>query len=337
LTKVLKILFILLNYLTVNYLSLMAVKNLVILGASGNVGKVVVPYLAKKGYHIKAVGRNKPNFDLENVENIGLDYDNQDDFNIVVAKSDATLVLVGFEYKAKVWQEKWPKFTKMLVEACSKAKSKVVFFDNVYGYGLVAGKMTEESKLNAETKKGLVRVEVQNILEEAQKKGEIKLVIAKSADFYGPNINTSVLGDRFFDFIQTKNTVEIFGNQEKKHNYTYVLDIAPALEKLISSDQEGVFHLPTNIAKTGEEFASILEKITHKNLKLTSLRQSTVFWLGFFIPILGELYEMMYQSENEYDFDSSKILKIFPDLKVTRYEEGFKTTLEYFEKMKKQS
>ena len=255
---------------------------------------------------------------------MALDYSDQEEMNKAVAGSDITYMLVGLEYKSKVWEAEWVPLVKRLIKACESAKSKLVFFDNVYAYGLTQGKMIETSPLNTQTRKGKVRKEVQETLEEAHKGGKIKLVIAKSADFYGPGITTSVLGDRFLDFIVHKNTIELFGNPAKKHNYTYVSDISPALEVLGLSDFEGVIHLPTNKAHTGQEFKQILEKVTGKNLKLTGLRQSTAYFLSLFVPILRELFEMMYQSENDYDFDSSKILKEYPELKVTSYEDGFK-------------
>ena len=309
-------------------------KTISVLGASGNVGKLLVEYLASKGHKIRAFGRHMPKFDFKNVENLALDYSNQEEFDRAIQGSDMTYMLVGLEYKSKVWEAEWVQLVKRLIKACESAKSKLVFFDNVYAYGLTIGKMTETTPLNAQTRKGKVRKEVQETLEKAHRSGKIKLVIAKSADFYGPGISTSVLGDRFFDLLIHKNTIELFGNPAKKHNYTFVSDIPPALEVLGMSDFEGVIHLPTNKAQKGEEFKQILQKVTGKNLKLTGLRQTTAYFLSLFVPILRELFEMMYQSENDYDFDSSKILKEFPELKITSYEDGFKETLDWYRKVK---
>jgi len=307
-------------------------KTITILGASGNIGQVLVKYLADKGYKIKAVGRSTPKFKQDNVKNIAIDYANQEQINDAIQGSEITYMLIGLEYKTKIWERDWVPLVQRLIQGCEVSKSKLVFFDNVYGYGLKEGKMVENSPLNPETRKGKVRKEMQEILQEAHSNKQIELVIAKCADFYGPGITTSVLGERFLGFITNKDTIEIFGNPDKKHNYTYIQDIPPALELLGISDFQGVIHLPTGQVHTGQEFKNILEKVTGKTLKLTGLRQSTVFWLGIFIPVLGELYEMMYQSENDYEFDSSKIIKLFPELKITSYEDGFKETLDWYQK-----
>ncbi len=310
-------------------------KIITVLGASGNVGKLVVSYLAEKAYNVRAVGRKLPKYSDSRISNHEVDFESLEQIMEIVEGSDSFICLIGLEYKTGVWQEKWPSLVEKLILVAEKTSSKFIFFDNVYGYGLVEGKMTENSPLRAETGKGLVRQELDEMIQKAIDKKKIKAVIAKSADFYGPEIYSSVLSDRFFVWAKEKGTAEVFGNPLKKHNYTYVGDIAPALEKLINSDFTGNIHLPTQKPLTGLEFGKVLEEVLNKPIKIVGLRKSTVFFLRLFIPILRELYEMMYQSENDYNFDSHKILKMFPDLKVTSYEEGFKETLDWWEKKAK--
>jgi nucleoside-diphosphate-sugar epimerase len=305
-------------------------KTVTVLGASGNVGKLLVKELSKGGYKVKATGRGKPNFNLEGVENIAVDYNNQNELDNSVIGSEVVYMLIGLEYKTKVWEAEWPQMISRIIESCKKSGSKLIFFDNVYAYGLVNGPMLETTRMNPETSKGRVRKVLDELVLDSIKKGEIKAVIAKSADFYGPGITTSVVGDRFFDLMMNKNTFEAFGNPEKLHNYTFVEDIPKALIALAESDYSGNIHLPTQKPLTGLEFHKLLEGISGKELKLTSLRQNVVWWLGIFMPILKELHEMMYQTENDYNFDSGKFEGLFPQLKPTSYEEGFKKTYNWY-------
>jgi nucleoside-diphosphate-sugar epimerase len=50
--------------------------------------------------------------------------------------------------------------------------------------------------------------------------------------------------------------------------------------------------------------------------------------LGFFIPIMKEIHEMLYQYERDYFFDSSKFEKHF-NFKPTTYPEGVKLTVKH--------
>jgi hypothetical protein len=40
------------------------------------------------------------------------------------------------------------------IEACKRARAKLIFFENVYMYGKVSGPMTEETPFNPCSKKG---------------------------------------------------------------------------------------------------------------------------------------------------------------------------------------
>ena len=301
-----------------------------VLGASGNIGKLLVAELSRKGYLVKAVGRNKPNFNLPGVENLAVDYLDQNQLDCVSMGSQSVYMLIGLDYKTKVWEKEWPPLISRIVLSCKNSGAKLIFFDNVYGYGLVEGPMLESSPLRPETKKGKVRKVLDDIVLDAVEKAEIKAVIAKSADFYGPDITTSVLGDRFFKLLLEKNTFEWFGNPEKKHNFTFINDIPASLISLAESNYSGNINLPTGPALTGYQFKQILEQVSGQKYKLTALRQSAAWWLGFFMPILKELHEMMYQSENDYNLDSSKFESLFPNLKPTYYQEGFKQTFKWY-------
>jgi nucleoside-diphosphate-sugar epimerase len=311
-------------------------KQVTVLGASGNVGKLLVKELSESGYRVKATGRSKPSFNIDGVENIAVDYNSQSELDNSANGSEVVFMLIGLEYKTKIWEAEWPPLISRIIESCKKSGAKLIFFDNIYAYGLVNGAMLETTPMNPETDKGRVRKVLDELVLDSIKKGEIKAVIAKSADFYGPGITTSVVGDRFFDLIINKNTFEAFGNPEKLHNYTFVGDIPAALIALAESDYSGNIHLPTGKPLTGLQFHKLLESISGKELKLTSLRQNVVWWLGIFIPLLRELHEMMYQSENDYNFDSGKFESFFPNLKPTSYKEGFKKTYGwYLESFKK--
>lgn len=48
---------------------------------------------------------------------------------------------------------------------------------------------------------------------------------------------------------------------------------------------------------------------------------------GVFNPIVGELYEMLYQYNRDYIFNSSKFEKEF-DFQPTSYEDGIKQIVE---------
>ena len=65
--------------------------------------------------------------------------------------------LAGLKYDHKVWAEMWPRVMGNTIEACKRANARLIFFDNVYMYGKVAGTMTEETPFNPCSRKGEIR------------------------------------------------------------------------------------------------------------------------------------------------------------------------------------
>jgi nucleoside-diphosphate-sugar epimerase len=52
---------------------------------------------------------------------------------------------------------------------------------------------------------------------------------------------------------------------------------------------------------------------------------------GFFNKTIYETYEMLYQSENEYYFDSTKFNEYF-NFKPTSYQDGIRESIEFYKK-----
>jgi nucleoside-diphosphate-sugar epimerase len=103
-------------------------------------------------------------------------------------------VTIGFEYNLKVWQKTWPPFMKSVIDACLEHKSKLVFFDNVYMYASSEiPHMTEESTVSPPSRKGAVRKEVNDLIFAAMKQKGLTALIARAADFYGPDNPNSAI------------------------------------------------------------------------------------------------------------------------------------------------
>ena len=81
---------------------------------------------------------------------------------------------------------------------------------------------------------------------------------------------------------------------------------------------------------TGEEWIELFAREMGKENKYRLLPGFAVKVLGLFIPFLKELYEMRYQFDRDYFFDSSKFENHF-NFKPTTYQDGVKETLKIIE------
>lgn len=309
-------------------------KKIVILGANGTVGKFLIKDLISRNYNnIYALSRSTEFKKLDNITYDKVDVLDHNSLESQIKYADIVYVLVGFEYKTNIWRRDWPKAITNITEICSKYKSKLVFFDNVYAYGKVEGKMTEETPKNPISEKGKVRLEVENIIKNSHQKNNLTYVIAKSADFYGPEVKNSAMYISFIENMMKNKTAFWFGNLDKKHTFTYVPDAARALSTLGLSDKANnqIWHLPSkNPGLTGREYSEIVAKILDKKVKVQAMGKFMVRFMSLFIPILKEFPEMLYQFDSEYYFDSSKYEKTFGDVIPIEYEKGIEETIKSY-------
>ena len=301
-----------------------------ILGANGTIGSVLAQELIKYTTNIRLVSRNPKKVNPTD-ELFPADLSDTIQVDKAIAGSEIVYLMVGFDYNLKIWQEKWSKLMRATIDACKKHNAKLVFFDNVYLYDTKAiGHMTEESPINPFSKKGMVRRDIAEMMMNEIKAGKLTGLIARSADFYGPNNEKSFLTEVVYKNFKKGKKANWFMDANKKHSFTYTPDAAKATALLANTPDayNQVWHLPTdkNIL-TGNELIAIFAKEMNVNKKTSVLPMWLLKIIGWFVPFMREMPEMMYQYTQEYFFDSSKFDKRF-DFKTTTYQEGIKQTIE---------
>lgn len=157
-------------------------------------------------------------------------------------------------------------------------------------------------------------------------KGRLKALVARAADFYGPGANNSVLNELVINRMKAGKNPQWLYSGDKKHSFTYIPDAgkATAFLALQENSWNQTWNLPTDPSyPTGKEITSILNRLLSRNAKLQVMASWMVSILGLFIPVLKEVKELRYQSDQDYCLDSSKIEKAY-GLKPTPMEHGLK-------------
>ena len=300
-----------------------------ILGANGTIGSVLAKELSKYTDKIRLVSRN-PRKVNDTDELFPADLSVPANLDKAIYGSDVVYVVVGFDYKLKVWEENWPRFIRATIDACIKYKARLVFFDNVYLYDINAiPHMTEDSEINPPSKKGAVRKQIAQMIMDEVKAGKLMALIARSADFYGPGNEKSFVIEMVYKNLLKKKAANWFINADRKHSFTFTPDAARATALLGNTDDayNTVWHLPTDKnTLTGREFVKLFADEMNVPDKVSVMPIWLIRILGIFIPVLKEMPEMMYQYERDYFFDSSKFVKRFK-FNPTSYQEGVKATV----------
>lgn len=295
-----------------------------ILGAGGVIARELTSVLLEHGKQVRLVSRRgQPEAGVTNVR--AADILDPLQTRRAVSGSSVVFLCVGLKYDHKLWQDAWPKIIQNVIHACSEGGIPLIFFDNVYMYGLVDGKMTEDTPYNPRSKKGEIRALVARKIMDRVSEGRLTATIARAADFYGPGASTTgVLNMMVIDKLAKGQAANWIGNDHVPHSYTYTPDAGKALYMLATdpSTYNQVWHLPTtNPAPNGKEYVEMIAAALHTKPKYTKLNGFMIKLAGFFNTTVAELHEMMYQTTHPYLFDSTKFEKHF-NFTPTSYEDG---------------
>lgn len=296
----------------------------VILGAGGPVSNGLAHELLNAGQQVRLVSRRPVS--IGNAQWVKADLLNYGELSKAAEGAEIIYLCAGLKYDAKVWQAQWPAIMQHAIDVAKENEARLIFFDNVYMYGLVEGKMVETTPYNPISKKGEVRAKIAEKLMGELKAGNLKGSIARAADFYGASSLNSVFDGMLLTKYAKGEKAMWLGGLDRKHNYTYVPDAAKGMLLLgqnPDSDNQ-IWHLPTGPALTGRAFIELAAKINNVDPKVTSINGFMLRMAGLFDPTIRGAIEMFYQFKYDYLFDSSKFEQAF-GVQPTSYEEGIAT------------
>jgi nucleoside-diphosphate-sugar epimerase len=299
-----------------------------ILGANGTIARELSRELVSHTPDIRQVSRN-PRKVNPGDETVVADLLDAHATANAVAGSDVVYLVAGLQYKLAVWQDQWPRVMRNVIDACKRHGARLVFFDNVYAYGRVDGVMTEETPFNPTSKKGEVRARIATLLLDEMHSGNLEAMIARSADFYGPDAVQSFPYVTIFQRLKAGKSPQWLGKADKVHTFTFTPDAGKALAILgRSAEAYGkTWHLPTTKEPfTGEDFVRLACELAGRPYKLQSVPRWMMKLLQAFIPVLRENEEMLYQFDYDYRFDSSRIESAY-GLLPTPYRQGISACL----------
>ncbi len=299
-----------------------------ILGANGVIARELSRELVQFSGHIRQVSRHPKKIN-DSDETVVADLLSFEQTSAAVKGSEVVYLVAGLKYDAKVWAREWPIVMRNAIDACKKHGSRLVFFDNVYAYGKVTGVMTEETPFNPNSKKGEIRAKIATTLLDEVKGGNLEGMIVRAADFYGPGALLSLTHAVVHERLKRGKSAQWIGDPACVHTFTYTPDAGRTLALLGNTAAfNQTWHALTSHERiTGEEYVRQACAVLNRPVPgIQSLPKMAVRVLGLFVPVLREFVEMMYQFEDEYIFDSTKIEKAF-NLTATSYQEGLKQTL----------
>lgn len=291
-----------------------------ILGAGGAVGVEVARALTAYTHDIRLVGRNPKKVNASD-ELLKADLTNREEVFRAVAGSGVVYLTVGFEYSTRIWRKSWPALIRHVIDACLAHSAKLVFFDNAYAIGgNSVNHITEATPFRPSSQKGVIRTEVDDILLQSIEQQGLQALIARAPDIFGDIKVNSVLMHLVYDNLVRGEKAVWLCNADAVHSIGYTPELAKGTVMLGNTpDAYGqLWNLPVDTRPiTGREWIQLFAKALGKNNALEVLPAALVKELGTDNQVMHELFEMLYQYDRDYYFDSTKFNQRFNYTPIT--------------------
>ncbi|MDB5060894.1 MAG: NAD-dependent dehydratase [Mucilaginibacter sp.] len=296
-----------------------------ILGAGGPVANALSRELINNNETIRLVSRRPVKTTGDNVTWKKADLLNYNETLEASRGSKVIYLCAGLVYDKDIWREQWPIIIQNVINVAKETKARLIFFDNVYMYGLVNGPMTEQTPYKPNSVKGEIRAGIASKIMEEVKAGNIRAIIARAPDFYGTDSQNSFFDMMVLDKYSKKQTAQWIGNPKVKHNFIYIPDAGKAMYLLGQSPESDnqIWHLPTAPVKTGKEFIELAANIYGVKPKFIAINKFMLWLVGLFQKVVAGTVEMYYQYDHDYNFNSDKFEKAF-NFKPTSYQDGIR-------------
>jgi nucleoside-diphosphate-sugar epimerase len=278
-----------------------------VIAGAGPVGSATAVRLARQGHQVRVVTRSGTGPACPEVQNIAADA--TDTGRLEALATGAAVLYNCASPPYHRWPQDWPPLAASLLAAAERTGAVLVTMSNLYGYGPADHPITEHDPLAAAGPKGKTRAAVWAQALAAHQAGRARVTEARASDFFGPGVRgQSPVGQRSIPRLLAGRAINVLGDSDVPHSWTYLPDIAAALVT-IGTDERAwghPWHVPTSPPLTQREIYAALASLAGAPApRLRSVRPWLIRAGGLLVPYLREYPEVAYQFTQPFVLDSA--------------------------------
>ncbi|TDY26352.1 nucleoside-diphosphate-sugar epimerase [Paraburkholderia sp. BL6665CI2N2] len=298
-------------------------------GAAGAAGQIIAAALSAAGRDYRVVGRSREPLEAA----FGHDphaeivtWNPDDPASIRAASQDLQTViyLVGVPYDQFAAHP--PLMERTLAGVTAAGVERFILIGTVYPYGRARGNpIRENHPREPHTFKGQMRLAQENLVLAAHGRDGLSALVLRLPDFYGPKIERSLLNG-MFEAAATGKRAQVIGPVDVPHEFIYLPDIGPVVEKLTRTPEAygRWWHLAGAGTITQREVARQAYALAGRQPKLMVAGKTLLRVFGLFNPLMRELVEMNYLMTEPLVLDDSALTELIGPIARTSYEEGIR-------------
>ena len=304
-----------------------------VIGATGSIGGEVARNLLARGWQVRGLNRDPDR--AAKTGPAGIEWVRGDamiEADVVEAARGARVILHGANPPGySNWARLLPPMLENTIAAARASGARIILPGNVYNYGPDAWpRFTETSPQNPKTRKGAIRVALEQRLEAVSAEG-VRSLVVRAGDFFGPRSGSSWLTEGWVQKGKPLKAVSLPGPAEVTRAWAYLPDFADSIVSLAELDADLPAFSVFNHAGhqlTGGQMAEALERVAGRKLTRKALPWFAMAVVSPFVETLREMLEMRYLWDNDVLPDNAKLVATLGAEPHTPLDQALRTALE---------
>lgn len=213
------------------------------------------------------------------------------------------------------WRKLIPQITTQVIAAAKASGATVIVPGNVYNFEGVAGEWSEQTPQNAHTRKGKIRVQ----MEQAYAASGVQTIVLRAGNFIDPDHNGDIMSLLLMPGV-AKGKLTAAGAKDVITTYCYLPDWARAAVGL--AEKRGELSQFEDVPFPGHAFSIEQLRQTVQDAMGRPIRLSAFPWWFMtlaspFWEMARELVEMRYLWDVSHRLSAAKLTRLLPDFQPT--------------------
>lgn len=313
-----------------------AKRKVLVLGASGGIGGEVARRMLGAGWEVVAMSRSSP---VSQGIGDGISWMQGDAMHAgdvaAAARGCAVIVHAVNPPGYRGWRDLVLPMLDNTVAAAARQAALVVLPGTVYNYGPEDFPLvTEESAQRPQTRKGAIRVEMENRLRAYAGRGGRALIV-RAGDFFGPHAGNSWFSQALVKPGRAVTRISNPCTPGIGHQWSYLPDVAETMLALIERngmmDPFSSFHMAGHWDETGMQMAQAIQRTVLRIQGTAPGISAFPWWLlrlaAPFNATLSELREMRYLWQQPVRMTNRKLIGLLGKEPHTPLDDAVEATL----------
>lgn len=276
-------------------------ENVTVLGSNGHLGHAAMVGFRDAGWAVTGLARRnrKP------VEGTAFRAGDADDVAMVKAAiKDADVVVNGLHLRYDRWGNgRAERQLQVVLDAMAGSGKTLMFPGTIYNYRATDRTVSPDLRQSGEKPRGAIRIRLEEMLRRAAEAGDIRVIILRAGDFFGPGNADEWFGQAML-MDAAKGRLYHLADRKLRHSWAYLPDLGRAFARL-AEQRKGLmpfenFHFVGHWVSHGQIMEAIQAGLGRR-LAVRPMPWWMLRAMGLVDPVMRDIYRMRYLWDNEME------------------------------------